>query len=462
MYSSVVFLLPSFFHLSFMKRFLSFWLSVLLLVWLVYIGINYYQLFRDGHTATYTPSQELPERISTKELLEQLREVEAQLSTLKANCAEIERCISAKKRQIDAKNKELKELPKRKLVRRCEVKYELYKIKTDYKEIIKKKDELQSNIRNTKVTIRLIKDDIKKELWYICKMIISWEAARCILWDALQQAFKIWIILLILRISTTLFAYYVWAPFAAQFRVTPASGEGKFDWQASSADQHLTLCAAPGHSITVKDQSYVIRYDAENCQKNTIWLLSRKHPLMCWVEDLTVMTRYTPTDSQHPISVSLTNDNPNMYFISIKLSEEPVYIMPSSIVAYTGTLKLKAQWHFLSPAAWLIGRIRFYSATGDGILVLQGIGKLENSTLERESDMKALKMDTLVAAHGNIRLGIYRNETLIPYLMGQADIFDLQLKGKGQAIQTTALPKKTVVATFRDSLLAVIKHFLGL
>lgn len=333
------------------------------------------------------------------------------------------------------------------------------KIAIDLDELKAKRDKVQGDLIAAKDEVLSIKTQIEILGGKVYRDLFARETFIHILRDSLRVSSLSLLAIWVGRVIWKVILYYLLAPFIARFRIKLNQDDTHADFESFKPEQHFSLNAAAGHSILIKNQDYINKYAPENCRKKTVWLFSWKHPIMSWLEDLTVLTRFIPESPAQSVSVDITHSDPTIYFTTIKLSSHPVYITPASIVAYSGSMKLKAIWsNLFNPAAWVMGRVRFYTATGDGILVIQGHGKLVNHTL---TDSMVLKMDSLAAAHSHLRFGVKPNETFIPYLLGQANLFDLKLSGKGQAIQTTAMPSSSMMAKFRDSALAILGKFLG-
>lgn len=445
-----------------MKKYIQCWVKAFLLIWACCFIHGYYQMATYGHTTTYTPPSDGVDRTElVDELTEKLNRMAKKCYELEKSLEHLEAEVEKKQRELSRKKAELDALksydPRRILVAREmeTVATDLQKIKAQAEKAHKKYLEAKDEVVSIKAQIEILGGKIYRDLF-------SWETFAHIWRDALRLAFFSFLLIWGGRVAWKVLLYYVIAPFIARFRIKLNQDEVYEDWHNTPPDQHLSITAAAGQPVLIKNQDYINKYTPEDCCKKTVFMLSCRYFVMSWLEDLTVLTRLCPASAEQSVSVDLTHPDPNIYFTTIRLSSHPVYITPASIVAYSGSMKLKAVWsNLFNPAAWAMGRVRFYTATGDGILVLQGNGKLVNHALQHPTDSMVLKMDTLAAAHSHLRFGVKPNETLIPYLLGQADLFDMKLSGMGQALQTTALPSTTLMAKFRDSALAILGKFLG-
>lgn len=445
-----------------MKKYIQCWVKAFLLILACCFFHAYYQMATYGHTTTYTPPSDGVDRTElVDELTEKLNRTAKKCYELQKSLEHLEEAVEKKKRELSRKKAELDALrlydPRRFFVAREmeNVATNLQEIKAQVEKVRKKYLEAKDEVVSIKAQIEILGGKIFRDLFtretlvHICR-------------DALRLAFYSFLLIWGGRVAWKVLLYYVLAPFIARFRIKLNQDEVSEDWQNTLPDQHLSLTAAAGHPVIIKNQDYINKYAPEDCRKNTVFMLSWRYFIMSWLEDLTVLTQLCPASAEQAVRVDIAHPDPNVYFTTIRLSSHPVYITPASIVAYSGAMKLKAVWsNLFNPVAWAMGRVRFYTATGDGTLVIQGNGKLVNQTLSHPTDSMVLKMDTLVAAHSHLRFGVKPNETLIPYLLGQADLFDMKLTGKGQAIQTTALPSTTLMAKFRDSALAILGKFLG-
>lgn len=442
-----------------MKEYIYCWLKAFLLIFACCFIYGYYQMAMFGHTTTYTPPIDGADRTELiKDLTEQLNRASKKVYEAEKSVEHFIDAIEKKQQEFARKKDELDALksydPRRYFVIR-----EMEKIAIDLDDLKAKRDKVQGDLIAAKDEVLSIKTQIEILGGKVYRDLFARETFIHILRDSLRVSSLSLLAIWVGRVIWKVILYYLLAPFIARFRIKLNQDDTHADFESFKPEQHFSLNAAAGHSILIKNQDYINKYAPENCRKKTVWLFSWKHPIMSWLEDLTVLTRFIPESPAQSVSVDITHSDPTIYFTTIKLSSHPVYITPASIVAYSGSMKLKAIWsNLFNPAAWVMGRVRFYTATGDGILVIQGHGKLVNHTL---TDSMVLKMDSLAAAHSHLRFGVKPNETFIPYLLGQANLFDLKLSGKGQAIQTTAMPSSSIMAKFRDSALAILGKFLG-
>lgn len=195
-----------------------------------------------------------------------------------------------------------------------------------------------------------------------------------------------------------------------------------------------TIPLPPGEALLVRDESYTggyMEYDNGLLQKRTQLLFSREYWLMSWLCGLCLLTRFTnPAGGVRTHDITITSDDPDEYFSTFTLQAgRRCYISPSDLVAFTGGVRIYARWRAWLPA-WCMGQIRYYVLTGNGAVVVRAEGGITAQNL-KTGETAVRKRHSLISASQGVRLHVRRTETLLPFLLGNASLFDLRLQGNG-------------------------------
>ncbi len=259
-----------------------------------------------------------------------------------------------------------------------------------------------------------------------------------------------------------IFLYYGVAPILQRRSLSLGDENMYYDWKNSESCQQLRIGDA-GERVVVKGEEFHSKYNQDGIKKKTRWLLSRRYFLMSFFVGWDVCTVFYPKSDDKAVGLHVSHPDPNRYFIKIHLNEDkPVFVNPRALVAYTGNLKIRAQWHPFNIVAWLQGRIRYFCFSGNGALVLQGSGQLVNHNVQAKTGHSiVLRHNTAVAVSSNMKFSVQRNETFMPFCLGEASLFDDRLAGDGSVIQITGDSGRTKLAVARDSVWTIIGKFLG-
>ena len=264
-------------------------------------------------------------------------------------------------------------------------------------------------------------------LWGILCTQMPPEAALCYAWVVIP---------LVLCIQPLI--YYVWAPLVeACAPVCFCGSEPAADPAPAEGERGVKLTGVPvppGDCLLVRDEAYTAGYtefEDSRLRKGTQMLLSWRYWFMSWRCGLTVLTRFSnPADSTRTHEVNITSNDPDEYFSLITLEPgQHCYVTPSDIVAVSGGVNIRARWRLWLPA-WCMGQVRAYVASGRGTVVVRAVGGITAGTLE-PGQVTVRKLHSLICASQGVQLHVRRTETLIPYLLGKATLFDLRLQGHG-------------------------------
>jgi len=276
------------------------------------------------------------------------------------------------------------------------------------------------------------------------------------------------------------FAYFVLAPLVCRFADISLGGvsdkdsdSGQGNVELLQTEKAIKIFVAPQKDIVVRGESYVNGYSQKVNKdedskplfsKKTKWLFDWAYPFMSFFCGLRVMTKYSNDSKDENYFIEVSSDNPDEYFAEIALNNcKDLYIVPSSIVAYSGDLKIKCYWRMFKVASWCIGQIRFYTLSGTGRVVLCGLGGL-NINQARQDEVHRRKFGTLIASGKDEKLNIARTETFVPYFINKTELYDLELNGDGFFISknTTSLGAfKGSVRSTRDAFFSAIGKFFG-
>ena len=239
-----------------------------------------------------------------------------------------------------------------------------------------------------------------------------------------------------------LFCFYIFAPWIERrqsiqlFEGKAAAGApGTVEHGGEQGNKLITLPLAPGQVLTVCDEDYTGGYtdaDVAKLKKRTQWLFSVRYWLMSWLCGLVLMTRFenarANTETHY---ITVTSDDPDEYFSEQHLEEgQPIFISPSDLVAFSDGIRIRAHWRLLSPVAWSMGQVRYYSLSGRGRVIVRSDGGLTGKSVTPGCSY-ICKKHSIISAEQGVRLHVRRTETLMPYLFGKSDLFDLRLHGTG-------------------------------
>lgn len=272
--------------------------------------------------------------------------------------------------------------------------------------------------------------------------------------------------LLLASLGGKLLLFYGLAPWVERLGSLslPGTGnqsEGRDDEEPSGELGHkmLHLTLRPHESISVRDESFCAGYsESPQLSKNTHWIFSPHHPIMSLFCGLTLMTRFRSSPQstmEHTLSIS--SDDPDEYFSELTIREgESVLISPTDLVAFSSGIHISACWKLFSLPAWCLGQIRYYSLSGAGSVVVRSQGGITRLNVSPSLSF-IRKKHSLISASNGVLLSAHRTETLVPYLLGRTDLFDLQLRGSGcvrlrnAQVAPTTLVEKTFY-TFLEGL----------
>ena len=234
----------------------------------------------------------------------------------------------------------------------------------------------------------------------------------------------------------------------------------------SNEEKSLNVCIPSGASLIVK-QGYINGYldDSSNSlKKTTEWLFDWSYPVMSYICGLYGMTKFRNTLQSKEQCVNITSNCPDEYFVEISFAAgSEVYIVPSAIVAYSGSLKLKRHWRIFNAMAWCMGQISYFTLSGTGKCVIKGLGGIKiNKTIDNELHKRKFRSILMATLNENMR--VVRTETFFPYFSGKEELFDLQLQGNGVFISKNTVMEgenKTGITRLRDSFFAAIGKVLG-
>lgn len=86
------------------------------------------------------------------------------------------------------------------------------------------------------------------------------------------------------------------------------------------------------------------------------------------------MNKYT-NKSEKSISIDITSNDPDDYFIEIELDNcKGAFILPSNIKALSPTINIDCKWRPFSLVSWCMLRIRYYVVSGSGKIILSSKG----------------------------------------------------------------------------------------
>lgn len=266
-----------------------------------------------------------------------------------------------------------------------------------------------------------------------------------------------------------LFCYYVVAP--AIGHCDPINPCGNLEKEPHTGAENeksrklINIYLKPGESLLVRDESYTggyIDHKSGAMKKETQWIFSHRYWLMSWLSGLCILTRFTnPATGAHTHEISITSDDPDEYFSIFTMAPgQKCFITPSDLVAFTDGLRISARWN-VYPPAWCMGQIRYYVLSGSGTVVVRAEGGVTARNLASD-EIAVRKKHSLICATQGVTQHVRRTETLIPFLLGNASLFDLKLEGAGAFHIRNAITRPhTLIERASHVFLESLGKFLG-
>ena len=289
------------------------------------------------------------------------------------------------------------------------------------------------------------------EHWY--SLLLSVFGIMC---GRLLDAFGYTVSCIILYIPFKFFCYYVLAPvvssrpcvsFDDASLVSSIGAERELKASEEVGEKSLSIQILPAESITIIGEEYLRGHKAQmdsNIRKRTRWLLDWRHPIMCLVCKLCMMSYFeNKGENSKPFELGITSNNANEYFVCINIKQgEKYYISPSDLVALGSGVRISATWRLGSLAAWCMGQVRFFELSGAGRVVVRSLGGIIKGVVTSDADVIERKHSLICASQG-VTLHVERNQTLWPVLTGEANMFDLRLNGEGTYLTSNVVPDES-------------------
>jgi len=228
-------------------------------------------------------------------------------------------------------------------------------------------------------------------------------------------------------------------------------------------EKNLKVEILPKSSLIVVDESFVNGVESDNFLKKSMrWLFSWKYPIMSYFCGLRAMNEYENIFSRATY-IDITSDDPDDYFIEIELKDcKGAFILPSAIKAFSPTLNIECKWRLNSLVSWIMFRLRYYVISGSGKLILSASGGFANRDAESGEGWNRRKPSSLAFADSNLKWNVTRTELWYPYIIGNCELFDLLISGKGKYLIRNTQPRKNVLnLSSPESILNVIGKLLG-
>lgn len=283
-----------------------------------------------------------------------------------------------------------------------------------------------------------------------------------------KDALKIVFFIYLLTASNKFALYYVLAPFIerlSQTVVIPVSAEASTTPHTRHSHKIITCPLKPGESFILKSETYCGGYSdntkVTDLLKQTQWIYSTKYWLMSILCGLTILTRFTNRGHQTQ-TIRITSDDADEYFCQLNISPgEHHFVIPSDLVAFSSGVQLTAFNQFKSPSAWAMGQVRYYILQGEGTVILRAHGGMTRIESDRYS-INTHKKHSIIHASGKLQLHARRTETLVPYLLGHADLFDQKITGEGiYHIRNTSRKTLTLPEKFSHIFFSSLGKLLG-
>lgn len=280
------------------------------------------------------------------------------------------------------------------------------------------------------------------------------------------NAFFICISIFLIPLFFRAFLYFIVAPIIQKmgklqlFESLNGTGDtihiSKNEWKSLKTD------IRPGESLLVVDETFVNGTEEnKNLKKSIKWLLSWKHPIMSFFCGLRTMNKYT-NRSEVTLSIDITSENPDDYFIEITLDKcKGAFILPSNIKALSPTINIDCKWRLFSLVSWCMLRMRYYIVSGSGKIILSSTGGFSNKKNTSDT-MHRRKPSSLIFADTNLEWNAIRTEVWYPYIFGKTELFDILIKGDGNYLIKNILEKNNkIILNSPESFLNIIGKLAG-
>lgn len=169
-----------------------------------------------------------------------------------------------------------------------------------------------------------------------------------------------------------------------------------------------------------------------------------------------------PNETNQTVSVSLSSSDPDLQITEIALRDNcEVVLHPNKIIAIKGEIVVRATWRLTSLHAWLTAQVRFLSFRGPGSIFLLGCGGVEGVFIKEGA--QHLEQHLTVGFDSSLSYSARRTETLIPFLQGNARLFEDRFEGTGVYLRENASQPQRSTLTERSfgAILSIVGKFFG-
>ena len=154
-------------------------------------------------------------------------------------------------------------------------------------------------------------------------------------------------------------------------------------------------------------------------------------------------TRFTNPD-QAERSVTLSANDPNRELCEVMIPKDAELILHSRfIVAITNGVNVSSVWRIRSLHAWLTLQLRYLRFSGPGRIYVAAPRGISQFDVSRSR--VSVEQHVLVGFEPSLAYSVGRTETFVPYLLGQATLFEDRLAGEGVVLKANASKERNTI-----------------
>ena len=230
----------------------------------------------------------------------------------------------------------------------------------------------------------------------------------------------------------SVFMFYVIAPLATKQRPIKLVETDVTDTCWSTPKASLNVELAPSDKLWVRNELLTQR---DGSTKRTAFLWNWRAPAVSTLSGLLFCTKVV-NDSDQSSKFALSSNAPEEEISAIILENDSAVILHvANIVAIAGDVTVTARWRIWNLNGWLTGQLRFLVFKGPGRIFVGGPRGIEGCKV---TDQELVEQPVTIGFDGCLEYSVKRTETFIPYLRGQASLFDDCFEGQGTMFRKNA------------------------
>lgn len=197
-----------------------------------------------------------------------------------------------------------------------------------------------------------------------------------------------------------------------------------------------------------------------NVKSDTKWLLARSMPLTSLLAGMYRLTRIRPSKEERIIVSSSTDPLAEFSLLDVPAASALV-LQPRCLAGIIQTngdqLKITRHWRFGSLGAWLTLQFRYIVFHGPATLIVKGCRGVR---LEPAINGRTVNQAATLGFSANLDYSVARNETFLPYVFGERELFNDTWRGEGCCIHAATPQSGDHSAFFGRGLQGLVDTFL--